>query len=907
MRKNLLQLLLFLFVCSSVYAQTSSLRGVAVNVFTKIPIAGVTVSLKDTEKIVVTSFDGSFLFENVSLGENWLVFSSLDIITKELQVNVLPGETTDIGEVLLTTDVRTVLNESSLMLLEEEALTEDADQSDFSTSALLTSSNDVYVSNTSYNFSAMRFKVRGYGNRYSDVYIGGVNFNDAERGGFSYGMIGGLNDATRNKDMVNAYDPSSFGFGQIGGATNIIANASNYSPGTKLGIAYTNRMYKIRGTAIHSTGLMDNGWAFTASAGYRWSDEGYVDGTFYNSLGLFFSAEKVFNKSHSLSFVGLMAPTQRAQQGASVQEIYDLMGDNLYNPNWGYQNGKKRNARVVTLMDPTVVVSHVWNMNENTKLTTGLGFKYSIYGSTALNWINAADPRPDYYKYLPSYQSSQENKDKWATAWRTNPAISQIDWDGLYQQNYQAPRDSGSIYMVEERRNDQLSLTLNSVLTTKLNERVTFSSGLQARTTKGMHYKLASDLMGGEFIFNKNQFAARDFGWDAPQVAYDLNNPDQKVYKGDRFGYDYDIYVNSASVWMQNVHNYRKWDVYYGFKIDYSDFYRHGHMRNGLSPNNSYGKGQTHSFVDQTVKLGLAYKITGRHMISGNFSYGTLPPLAYNAYLSSRVKDDVLPNLKSERVLSGDVSYYLNLPQVRGRVTAYQTNFYDQSELHNMYYDEDNSYVNFVLSGVEKIHRGFELGIEYKLNPSITFSVAGTISEYFYNNRPTGTISYENGSRPDQTGPVYLKNFYEGGTPQTAGTFGIHYFHPKYWFLDLNINGFDRTYLDFSPFRRSVMAYAGQTGESLQEKLNRMQSVTDQEKFGGGATVDISIGKIIRIQRKYNLNLNLQFCNILNNTDLKTGGYEQARIDTGGSISKFPSKYYYAQGFNCFLNAGFRF
>ena len=34
---------------------------------------------------------------------------------------------------------------------------------------------------------------------------------------------------------------------------------------------------------------------------------------------------------------------------------------------------------------------------------TSAGFKYSNYGKSALGWNgNAADPRPDYYKKLPS-------------------------------------------------------------------------------------------------------------------------------------------------------------------------------------------------------------------------------------------------------------------------------------------------------------------------------------------------------------------------------------------------------------------------------------------------------------------------------------------------------------------------
>ena len=80
----------------------------------------------------------------------------------------------------------------------------------------------------------MRFRVRGYDSQYSDMYINGVQFNDAETGRFSYGLIGGLNDATRNKEGIGPFEFNNFTFGAIGGATNINLRASQYAAGSKL-------------------------------------------------------------------------------------------------------------------------------------------------------------------------------------------------------------------------------------------------------------------------------------------------------------------------------------------------------------------------------------------------------------------------------------------------------------------------------------------------------------------------------------------------------------------------------------------------------------------------------------------------------------------------------------------------
>lgn len=91
-----------------------------------------------------------------------------------------------------------------------------------------------HISNVGYLFSPMRFRVRGYNSQYSDTYINGVLFNDVETGRFSYGMIGGLNDATRNKEGIGAFEVNNFTFGPIGGATNINMRASQYAAGSKI-------------------------------------------------------------------------------------------------------------------------------------------------------------------------------------------------------------------------------------------------------------------------------------------------------------------------------------------------------------------------------------------------------------------------------------------------------------------------------------------------------------------------------------------------------------------------------------------------------------------------------------------------------------------------------------------------
>ena len=90
-----------------------------------------------------------------------------------------------------------------------------------------------------------------------------------------------------------------------------------------------------------------------------------------------------------------------------------------------------------------------------------------------------------------------------------------------------------------------------------------------------------------------------------------------------------------------------------------------------------------------------------------------------------------------------------------------------------------------------------------------------------------------------------------------------------------------------------------------------------QRKFKGGFMVDANVGRYIRMKGGRSLSINLTINNLLNNTDMCTGGYEQSRSDystaTDGTTTdrtyKFSNnpKKFYAQGINGMLNLNYRF
>lgn len=873
-------------------------------------------------------------------------------------------------------DIDTLELDNSDFTFTESQLDDDNDAAQ-TVSSVTSSNNDLYLGEVGYRFSPMRFKVRAYDNMYENTYMNGLLLNDLELGRFQYSMIGGMNDATRNKEGVSSFDYSNFGIAPIGGANSINTRASAFAEGKKVTLSATNRNYKVRGMFTYATGMMDNGWAFAGSIGYRWSDEGVIEGTFYNSFSYLLSAEKRFNNQHSLSFVTFGSPTERAQQGASTEEAYWLANSHYYNPYWGYQDGKKRNSRIVHDYSPTAIATWDWKVDENRKLITSAGFKYSMYSTSALGWNgDAYDPRPDYYKNLPSsvfdvYDLDKNNPEflqenpyfleqynSLYDYWTSSKANRQVNWDRMYYVNsVQNLNGEEALYYQERRHNDQMVFALNSTWNHTINNNYKYSLGVQLNHTKGMHYKTMADLLGGELYLDYDKFSANDYGKGSVEhptaAANDLRNPYKRIYKGDKFGYDYNILVNKAKAWGQFHADHTSWNSLISGYIEGTTIERDGKMQNGRAPENSYGSSGTAKFLGGGGKLGLSYRPFTNNTFFAGVSLDAQAPLARNVFVAPRMQNNFVDNLEVEKIFSAEVAWKFRFGDLSGKINGFYTRFSDQVEQTAFYNDQESRFTYLTMTGLNKRHYGIEGALSYQLTSSLSFNLLGTLSDAQYTNNPHAQINYEgmdaatNAELNEWVNPVtgaqmplkiIANGVKVGSTPLVAASFGANY-NVNGWFLEMNLNYYNCVYVGYSAYRRlsNVLNEYVSTGRNAdgswgfaQENINATlaesggivydpegnilkTSSPKQEKYNAGFMLDASIGKYIRLRNGKAVSINLSLQNITNNRNLRTGGFEQNRDDlysTGVARSyKFSknSKYYYANAFNAFLNVNYRF
>lgn len=619
MRKTLLTLLVgSLAVIAS--AQTS-LKGKLIDESTSQPIAGATVTLANQNISTTTNAAGEFSLLYLDAMDEEVVIDAEGYNGTIELVKLNQDQVNEMEPIKLSVDIAKETKDEVLLTIADDDLNDDEGKSQAQASAA-SASTDVFNATVSYAWSTARYRNRGYEQKEESYYINGLSFNTAERGTFSFSSMGGLNDASRYKETTLPMEATSFTFGGLGQSTNYLMDASRYAQGWKVSVAGANRNYKAAVRATYASGPLKNGWSFIGQLAFRFSpyttQKGIIgEGINYYSLGYFFSADKVWDNGNHLSIITFGAPTMRGQSGAVTQEVYDLTGTNNYNPYWGYQNGHIRNSRIVKSFDPTIITSFDLHASENNLIKFALGGHYSFYSNSALNFYNAPDPRPDYYRNLPSFlwdgQIVNGNSEQLYAAdgqhypygnfigsdmngvalgqaiiandgkligpsvdaksyntlvdlWKKrDDKTTQIDWDALYAANYANNHSTGLLkdyarYFVERRHNDIYEAMANVNWTNTSFDHLKMTLALDAKYSTGVHYKSMDDLLGANQWIDIDPFADRDIKELATNIS--MSQLEMEIVKANDLSKPYSVIKNGNKFgydYRINVETYKLW------------------------------------------------------------------------------------------------------------------------------------------------------------------------------------------------------------------------------------------------------------------------------------------------------------------------------------------------------------
>ncbi len=946
MNKQVIQVLTIVFLLCGSFLSAQVVKGRVIDETTEEPIKGALIEILGTSYSTTTDAQGYFTFgESLPAGERILQISELNHYSRRIPIVIDPNIPVNLDPIYLRIDFSDQAQTAGIISLTENDLSDDANAAN-NISGLLQASRDQFLRAAAFDFSATFFRPRGLNSEDGRVLINGLVMNKMFSGRPQWSNWGGVNDLQRNQTFSMGLAPADDTWGGLGGVQSINMRASIQRPGSQISYASANRSYRGRFMGTYNSGLKGNGWAYSITASRRAGEEGFIDGTIYDANSLGISVEKKINDNHFINFTGLYTPNRRGRQAPMTQEIFELRG-NTYNPNWGFQNGEVRNSRMREIEEPILMLNHNWQVNDKIKLNTNVGYQFGFIGNTRIDnggtrlstfgdgtiagpVGGARNPSADYYQNLPSYHLRNGDVEQAYFAQQEFLNNGQLDWDSFYRANQIFdPTNGNSVYVIQNDRIDDDLFMASSILTADVTDNILLTAGMNYRNLKSENFAQVDDLLGGNGYLDVDFFAQESQTVSQDQAAQsDLNNPNRIVGVGDRYKYNYDILADEVGAFAQGQFKTKLVDFYAAGNVSRTTYQRDGKFRNGnfnAFENNSFGKSDVVDFTNFGVKAGATYKINGKNFLDINGAYLTQAPTIRSTFTNARQNNNIVTGLESQTVSSVDASYIYRSPIIKARITGYYSQFNDGTDV-GFYFTErltgvtsqgGNSFVQEVLTNIDRRNVGGEIGLEIQATPTIKLKAAAAFGENVFTNNPNITINSDDFPNQDLTfgdGTTNLKNYHVAGGPEQAYQVGFEYRDPDYWWVGATANFFSDAYVDVSALRRSSNFNLDSDG--LQYSNYDPEVAADllrQEKFNPYEIVNIVGGKSWRIGDKF-----VGFFATINNVlgkEFRTGGFEQSRLanfddvlaDRNNPTEVFAPRYFYGNGRTYYINFYLRF
>lgn len=807
---------------------------------------------------------------------------------------------------LLQKVVQTEPDEIPIVVLDADAK-QDTDNS-FIASALQ-SNKDPFYNTASFGFGAAGFMVKGLDARFSQTLINGLSIKSLLTGGSHYAVYSGLQQMMRKTVVMDGVAGNELSFGSLGNTSGADVRALVMQKQNKLSVTFSNRAFSNKYSLQIASGALKNGWAFAAHFNARLAAEGYYTGCGYAGYGYMLSIDKKINERSVFSLSLLGAPITADRQAPVLLESLQYFGA-YYNPNWGMQNGLKRNAVKTTTHLPTIIFSTALSLPASQKINMAFGITVGSKSLTGLDWNGAADPRPDYYKYLPSYYKDSALNALMDAALLQNPIKGQLDWTGFYTLNasiIDPVNISGNpnvvlqkraAVIVENRIDAQKTMTASLIYQSPIGNAGLFTAGINAQLEAHRFYKKVQDLLGANYYVNLNQFAEDALQIRADVNQYDIENPNQVILQNQNFGYNYKVLLSQTEAFMQGSWVFTRFDVFAGVQVIGNTFFRNGLVKNGLFPQDSKGASFAYHFTSPAFKLGATYKLSGRHYFKLELLSESKAPLFDNVFIAPKMRSTVTDNINSEKISSALLGYQYQSNFCKAGIRAFLITQNNAQDILTFYHDGYHSFVNYALTGINKIMQGLEASLDFSVKENLSLQLVGSLSDYHYSSRQQLVVSSDNDAVVIEKGVVYVNNFKVARTPQRAAAIHLSY-RPGSFFATISAHYMDKRWMSFNPIRRTYSALA-----TLDTASALRTQITAQTQLPAMFTLGALIGQSLRWygaknKAAHTVMYTISVNNLLESNPVMMGGYEQLRFDVAGlDINKFPPKYFLGYGFN---------
>lgn len=759
--------------------------------------------------------------------------------------------------------------------------------------------SDLFSQATNFSLAFARFSPRAF--RSAELRLNGVELNDPQTNTAPWSALGSLLSIAQNRSESFGipFSLSLEGISTLGGGERATIEPLDERVGGRAVAAVSNRTYTYRLQGAYTLHTK-NGWGVMVDASRRWGRSLSTSGAWTDTWGAFVAAQKRFATGHSIQVTFMVAPSARATAAPATDEAFALSGTNLYNPSWGVWSGRERSSRVRENLEPMAIVNHTWRIDERHTLKNALFVRTGLARQGSLTWQNAPNPKPDYWAAMPSAQPTAELAKSVARAWREEINVRQIDYSLLSKVNMQnSPRAK---YILQDKVREMSQVTLQSSIFGPQ-----FSAGVSATVASSLNYKELSDLLGAQYWTDVDNFVEMDD--DTKELTQNnLRQPDRQIRRGDRFGYNYTMNTFAATLWGAYRYSQGRWSVQVGASAKPKVDQRVGHYeKENFQSGRSFGASEPIFTFDLTTKAIATYAIGSRFSLDAAVGYQLSNKESQQLFISPTTRNALQSNISPYSILSAEVSAAYRWPTIRASASLFYTLTLDDWRTENLYNDLLHAYVHYSMRGINTVGYGLHGAAEFTLPANLALGVALALESNTYSTNPTAIAYRETtGEAMGESQTVLYKDLPTSLVPQAAGVISLSY-RPFGWVVSLSAVGVAGSTALLSPIRRTYDALRMAASSA---EMERMQSA---ERLPSSLTLDLFAGRTWYFATTaQSLGIYCGVNNLLNNQNIKSVGYESARLRNIGSSYKpsvvpHDTKYYHALGINFFVNLTYRF
>jgi hypothetical protein len=754
---------------------------------------------------------------------------------------------------------------------------------------LLKSNKNAQSNISQFNGYIFNWIPRGQSFNYSTL-IDGINWDSNLNGWNASFSYTGMYKIFHQKHGDENLEYSSEGYSKNAKTSYLTTAANLFKRGWLLHSGFSNASYMNEGHIQYSTTGNRNEWSLHSSLIFQNMPNGFSPSGFKKIKGAAFSFDKLFYNNQSIGITLWWNQTRQGKQAPSVLEAYTLSHLRNYNPSWGWLNGQAYYPNSKYTNVPVLSIRYEKSWRDKAIFQINFGLAIGEQGSSQLDWTSTADPRPDYYKYLPSYSKDSITRSQLTKWFESNPQSLQINFDRIQKIN-SASLSKRSFYIINKNISNIISARTSAIYKFQLNNYWSTNAGVEIAKDKIHYFNVIDNLLGGQFYYNYNGWVIDDGLVNSFQN--NLQSPDQKIKEGENWGPNYELKSMQFLSWIQVKNSSPRWEFSSGLNYSTDLFQRNGLNQNGLFINNSLGRSSLFYFPSLGYKGQVLYKFSGRFYARSIFFNQQYAPNSTTLFLDPSLHSFQTPFLLPVLKNGIDLSIYFRGVNTKIMLSAYYQKVKNETEKRFFYHDRYSSFVYGITGQKESIFQGVESSMETLLFNFLQIEMSINIGKYYISNNPLYEILLANDLYKVESGLLNLKNLPATTNPEITEAISIQ-MQPTYS-TRISLTGVyaSKRAISYDYFRRSTFTLNSINKNSLYTSLHDVNYLPNQ--FVLNATLSKSFN-LKYGKQQLPIYCNFSFKNLLG-TLIPVLVFEQSRFDyINLNPNKYPLKYLYDQG-----------